>query len=78
METVGVYEAKTRLPSLLDLVGRGEHVTITRHGKPIALLVPVAARTRPVAEIIASLHAFRKGRRLGRVSIPSLIKQGRR
>jgi len=78
MATVGVYEAKTRLPRLLDQVGRGERVTITRHGKPVAVLVPFAARARPVAEVIASLRAFRKGRRLGRTSLRSLIGQGRR
>lgn len=78
MTTVGVYEAKTRLPRLLDQVVRGEHVTITRHGKPVAVLVPVAAGARPVAEVIASLRAFRKGRRLGRASMRSVIGQGRR
>ncbi|MEO8541477.1 MAG: type II toxin-antitoxin system prevent-host-death family antitoxin, partial [bacterium] len=38
MKTVGVYEAKTHLTKLLDEVERGECVTITRHGKPIATL----------------------------------------
>jgi len=38
--TVGAYEAKTRLADLLDRVQRGEEIVITRHGKPIARLVP--------------------------------------
>ncbi len=40
MITVGAFEAKTHLSSLLDRVERGEEVVITRHGKPVARLVP--------------------------------------
>ena len=42
METVGAYQAKTHLPRLLERVRRGESVTITKHGRPVARLVPVA------------------------------------
>jgi prevent-host-death family protein len=38
---VGAFEAKNKLGQLLDLVERGEEVTITRHGKEVARLVPV-------------------------------------
>ena len=41
MEMIGAYEAKTHLPQLLDRVVRGERLTITRHGKPVAQLIPV-------------------------------------
>jgi len=41
MLEVGSYEAKTNLPSLLDRVQHGELITITRHGKPVARLVPI-------------------------------------
>jgi prevent-host-death family protein len=79
MTTVGVYEAKTQLPKLLVRVAQGERVTITRHGKPVALLVPAtAADTRPVSEVIAGLRVFRKGRRLGRISLRAAMAQGRR
>ena len=40
MESIGASEAKTHLAKLLDQVARGESVTIVRHGKPVALLVP--------------------------------------
>jgi len=46
MEQVGDFEAKTDLPKLLDRVERGESLTITRHGKPVAQLVPVARHDR--------------------------------
>ena len=78
MVTVGVYEAKTQLPKLLDQVAQGERVTITRHGKPIAVLVPAAAQAQRVTEVIASLRAFRRGRRRGRASLRAMIAHGRR
>jgi len=40
MKEVGAFEAKNTLSALLDLVETGEEVIITRHGKPIARLVP--------------------------------------
>ena len=43
---IGAYEAKTHLPALLERVARGERFTITKHGRPVARLVPVE-RTGP-------------------------------
>jgi prevent-host-death family protein len=40
MREIGAFEAKNKLSQLLDLVERGEEITITRHGKEIARLVP--------------------------------------
>lgn len=37
---VGAFEAKNKLGSLLDRVERGEEIVITRHGRPVARLVP--------------------------------------
>lgn len=37
---VGAFEAKNTLGSLLDRVERGEEIVITRHGRPVARLVP--------------------------------------
>lgn len=53
--TVGAYEAKTTLPALLARVEAGETVTITRHGHPIARLVPVKPRLtdEEFAELLA-------------------------
>ena len=41
MQTIGSYEAKTRLPELLRQVMRGEEFTITRRGIPVARIVGV-------------------------------------
>jgi prevent-host-death family protein len=47
---IGAFEAKNKLGHLLDLVEAGEEVTITRHGKEVARLVPArAARSREEA-----------------------------
>ena len=40
MREVGAFEAKNKLSQLLDEVERGEEITITRHGKEVARLVP--------------------------------------
>ncbi len=40
MREVGAFEAKNKLGQLLDLVERGEEIVITRHGKPVARLMP--------------------------------------
>lgn len=39
MSYVGAFEAKNTLGALLDRVEKGEEITITRHGKPVAKLV---------------------------------------
>ena len=35
-----LFEAKTHLPQLLERVSRGEEILITKHGQPVAMLVP--------------------------------------
>jgi len=51
MESVSVRQARAQLSKLLVRVGRGEHFVITRGGKPMARLVPLATveRRRPGA-----------------------------
>lgn len=52
MGTINASEARASLPELLDRVGEGEEITITRHGKPVAVLVrPDVLRPRRAAEI---------------------------
>jgi prevent-host-death family protein len=82
--TVGSFEAKTKLSELLDKVEAGETVTITRHGKPIARLVPASAdedeRARRRA-LIEEIKRWRVGKDRGAKpgsTIPELIKAGRR
>ena len=37
---INIYAAKTQLSRLIDRVNAGEEVVITRHGRPVARLVP--------------------------------------
>lgn len=79
MATVGVYEAKTHLPKLLDRVANGEEITITRHGTPVAVLHPPATVARPAPPAaITALRAFRAAHALGDVALRELIDEGRR
>lgn len=74
---VGAYEAKTHLPALLERVADGEEITITKHGKPIARLVPVE---RPSIErrrqAIARIKELGKGQTLG-MPLKDAINEGR-
>ena len=79
MQEIGAYEAKTHLPRLLDLVERGERITITRHGKPVACLIPASEVDRDkVDAAIAKIKKIRQNNTLDGLSIRELIEEGRR
>jgi len=44
MKTVGIFEAKTHFSALIDAVGRGETIVVTKKGQPVARLVPMGKR----------------------------------
>jgi len=78
METVGAYEAKTHLPKLLKRVFKGERITITKHGVPVAeLQPPKSLRKEDPKRIIAELRKFRTKHRLNGLSIRDMIEEGR-
>lgn len=77
--TVGAFEAKTHLSSLLERVERGEEILITRHGKAIARLVPAAIAERAdVQAAVARLKELRAGTTLEGLSWKELRDEGRR
>lgn len=86
--TVGAFEAKTHLSALLDRAERGEEITITRRGQPVAKLVPVAPpapQVTPRGEALAErFRAFRETLRADGVKpfsveeIVDLVKAGRK
>ena len=77
--TVGSFEAKTHLPALLRRVAKGERITITKHGVPVAMLAPVApAQTRDRRDLVREIRKLRKGNVLSPVTIRQLIEEGRR
>ena len=79
MITVGAFEAKTHLSSLLDRVAEGEEVVITKHGKPVARLVSAARIDRErVNDAYEKLRSLRKRTTLGGLSWQALRDAGRR
>lgn len=61
MKQIQFSVAKAQLSELLDEVERGETVVITRHGKPVARLVPEEeTRRQRVAEAIEAMKELRK------------------
>ena len=80
MITVGAFEAKTHLSALLARVEEGEDVLITKHGKPIARIVPEnPSRTRlSVQECIDGLLEFGKSHPMTVSVIQSLVEEGRK
>lgn len=86
---VGIFEAKTHLSDLIERVRSGESFLVTKHGVPVARLLPLdcpvidptrvseadAGRER---EAFARLRELRAGVTLGpSVTIKQLIEEGR-
>lgn len=76
--TVGAYEAKTHLPRLLAEVENGGEVVITKHGRPIAKLVPVDRDTDDWQRVLDEIRAFRESLPPIGIPIKELIEEGRR
>jgi len=65
MIEIGAFEAKNTLGALLDRVQGGEEIVITRHGKPVARLVPNAGSIDRAQEQAASRRIRSRAARLG-------------
>jgi prevent-host-death family protein len=84
LHTVTAFDAKTRLGRLLDRVVAGEEVLITRHGEPVARLVPVENQhVHPASQALATFRAVRaslaaSGIKMSRKEITTWKGQGRR
>ena len=60
MKTVGSRELKNRLGRYLGMVGKGETIIVTDHGKPVARIVPPVSPTEDsvsIEEILRQLEA---------------------
>lgn len=79
-KTVGAYEAKTHFSELLERAAGGEEITITKHGHPVAKLVPIqpgkSVESRRAA--IERIKELSKGLSLGGLKIRDLINEGRK
>jgi prevent-host-death family protein len=78
--SVGAYEAKTHFSELLEKVASGDEITITRHGLPVARLVPIKKR-HTVEErraAIARIERLSERVSLAGLKIKDLIEEGRK
>ncbi|MGH9632987.1 MAG: type II toxin-antitoxin system Phd/YefM family antitoxin [Bryobacteraceae bacterium] len=68
------------MSALLDRVAKGEKITITRHGIPAAMLVPVGATGHNLThlEIVEGMRALRKRIKPDKMSVREMVNQGRR
>lgn len=80
MTRVGAFKAKTHLSHLLDRVSKGEKITITRHGVPAAMLVPIEEAKAKLSheEIIEGMRKLRRRIKSGKMSVRQMVTQGRR
>jgi prevent-host-death family protein len=80
MDEVGAFEAKNRLSALLERAEGGEEILITRRGKPVAKLGPVAPGTDRTRAREAANRILERSRSvsLGGLKIKDLITEGRR
>jgi prevent-host-death family protein len=79
MHEIALYEAKNKLSGLLDEVAAGKQITITRHGKAAARLVPAdhGFDRAKAMQVATTLLEIRKGVTLGGLSIKDLVNAGR-
>lgn len=78
--SVGAYDAKTRFAELLQRVSQGEEITITRHGTPVARLVPARRMNTPEgrARAIREMREIASRNRLAGLKVKDLRDEGRR
>jgi len=80
MRSVGAFEAKTHFSALLEEVERGEQIIITKHGHPVAKLVPTttAINRERIKEVIERLKKFGTKHTLDGLNWKTLRDEGRR
>lgn len=63
---IGAFEAKTHLSALLERVQQGEQIVITRHGRPVARLMPPVSDTNvEPMDVLGRIRSLRTGHALG-------------
>ena len=79
MNTITTTEAIKHFFHLLTRAAKGERITITKHGVPMAILGPAdLVKTQSVQRVIDQIKQFRQSRHLNGVSIREMIEEGRR
>lgn len=77
MREIGAYEAKTHLPKFLERVQNGERFVITKHGRPVAELVPAGRRDmKRVQRAVEDLRSLRDELSRRGVRLRDLLQEG--
>ena len=77
MQIVGAFQAKTYFSSLLEQVEKGEQITITKHGRPVARLVPVTGTNQEnIKTVIQRFKEMAQWHSLGRLDWKQLRDEG--
>lgn len=87
--TYSIAEARNDLSNVVRQAEAGQPVTLSRRGKPVAVVLAAAssdrvsdadveARRTRIAQTIAELRRFREGCRTGRIDLRAMIEAGRR
>ncbi len=81
METIGAFDAKTRLSELLERTEHGETFQITKHGRPVGKLVPPdnARDPKAIAAAVERLKAMSgMGGNMAAEELKAMAHQGHR
>ena len=79
LATIGAFEAKRHFSELVDRVAKGEEIIITRHGTPVAKLVPVTQpNKRDIRAVVERFKEIRKILTLSGISWKELRDEGRK
>jgi prevent-host-death family protein len=62
--SVGAFEAKTHFSALIERAEKGEEITITRRGKPVARIVPA----KPAHDVEAARKLYERMRKRAKTS----------
>ena len=77
MSAYSVAQAKAHLSALLDQVARGESVTLTKRGKPVARIVPAGLLPEKPKLDLRALEQFRSKLPKSRVDSATMVRRMR-
>ncbi len=77
--SLGTFEAKNKLSSLVDLASKGSRIWITKRGKRVALLSSGnAVGVKDGSDPVTAFRAIRTRSKAEKASLKSLVEEGRR
>jgi len=79
MERISIYDARAKLSELIERVQSGEEVVLTRHGEPVARLVPEKPRRKQSrTAAVTRIRALARRLNIRDVDVRKLIEEDRR